>query len=298
MGRERPSPTRSTASRRAIKAGRGPQSDDRKAGRRPVLSDREVRQVVRAAATGDYFAADLKTKFSVTASVRTIQRLLKNVDHLVYTKMDRTLPLTAAHKSARMAWAQEHILNPGIWESTNFSDEKKFNLDGPEGYKFYSHDLRQPTQSYVRRQNGGGSVMVCGAFSDKGKSKLAILRDRQNSDYVFQQVNASIHASRETKHFLQEMQVSTMVWPARSPDCNPIENVWSAMASRVYAHGRQYDNVDQLEAAIFAAWDSIEQEYLLQLLESNSRRRLAVIKEKGALTSHKKVRFGRKRGWF
>ncbi|KAG4052278.1 hypothetical protein PC123_g12534 [Phytophthora cactorum] len=303
MGRERPSPTRSTgrlrtASRRAIKAGRGPQSDDRKAGRRPVLSDREVRQVVRAAATGDYFAADLKTKFSVTASVRTIQRLLKNVDHLVYTKMDRTLPLTAAHKSARMAWAQEHILNPGIWESTNFSDEKKFNLDGPEGYKFYSHDLRQPTQSYVRRQNGGGSVMVCGAFSDKGKSKLAILRDRQNSDYVFQQVNASIHASRETKHFLQEMQVSTMVWPARSLDCNPIENVWSAMASRVYAHGRQYDNVDQLEAAIFAAWDSIEQEYLLQLLESNSRRRLAVIKEKGALTSHKKVRFGRKRGWF
>ncbi|KAG2831600.1 hypothetical protein PC118_g20760 [Phytophthora cactorum] len=107
-----------SASRRAIKAERGPQSDDRgerpKAGRRPVLSDREVRQVVRAAATGDYFAAELKTKFSVTASVRTIPRLLKNVDHLVYTKMDRTLPLTAAHKSARMAWAEEPILNPGI----------------------------------------------------------------------------------------------------------------------------------------------------------------------------------------
>ncbi|KAG3210581.1 hypothetical protein PC129_g18416 [Phytophthora cactorum] len=106
-----------SASRRAIKRERGPQSDNRgerpKAGRRSVLSDREVRQVVRAAATGDYFAAELKTKFSVTASVRTIQRLLKNVDHLVYTKMDRTLSLTAAHKSARMAWAEEHILNPG-----------------------------------------------------------------------------------------------------------------------------------------------------------------------------------------
>ncbi|KAG3001457.1 hypothetical protein PC121_g20102 [Phytophthora cactorum] len=105
-----------SASRRAIKRERGPQSDNRgerpKAGRRSVLSDREVRQVVRAAATGDYFAAELKTKFSVTASVCTIQRLLKNVDHLVYTKMDRTLSLTAAHKSARMAWAEEHILNP------------------------------------------------------------------------------------------------------------------------------------------------------------------------------------------
>ncbi|KAG4041864.1 hypothetical protein PC123_g22634 [Phytophthora cactorum] len=210
-----------SASRRAIKAERGPQSDDRgerpKAGRRPVLSDREVRQVVRAAATGDYFAAELKTKFSVTASVRTIPRLLKNVDHLVYTKMDRTLPLTAAHKSARMAWAEEPILNP---------------------------------------------------------------------DYVFQQDNASIYASRETKHLLQEMQVNTMVWPARLPDYNPIENVWSAMASRLYAHGRQYDNVDQLEAAIFTAWDSVEQEYLLKLLKSMPRRCFAVIKGKGALTQY------------
>ncbi|ETN12081.1 hypothetical protein PPTG_22565 [Phytophthora nicotianae INRA-310] len=64
-----------------------------------------------AAATGDYFAAEHKTKFSVKASVRTVQRLLKNVGHLVYTKMNRTLPLTAAHKSARMAWAEEHITN-------------------------------------------------------------------------------------------------------------------------------------------------------------------------------------------
>ncbi|KAG2780483.1 hypothetical protein PC116_g17528 [Phytophthora cactorum] len=77
-----------------------------------------------------------------------------------------------------------------------------------------------------------------------------------------------------------------MVWPARSPDYNPIENVWSAMASRVYAHGRQYDSVDQLEAAIFAAWDSIEQEYLLKLLKSMPRRCLAVIKGKGALTKY------------
>ncbi|GMF32015.1 unnamed protein product [Phytophthora lilii] len=79
-------------------------------------------------------------------------------------------------------------------------------------------------------------------------------------DYVFQQDNASIHASRETKAFLQEQHVDTMVWPARSPHCNPIENVWSAMAARVYAHGRQHRTVEQLEAAIMAAWDSIEQE--------------------------------------
>jgi hypothetical protein len=72
-----------------------------------------VRLLVCKAATGSYFAAELKTDLGLKASVRTVQRLLQRVDHLVYTKMDRTLPLTAAQKAAQMAWAEEHILNPG-----------------------------------------------------------------------------------------------------------------------------------------------------------------------------------------
>ncbi|KAG3084978.1 hypothetical protein PI124_g10458 [Phytophthora idaei] len=77
-----------------------------------------------------------------------------------------------------------------------------------------------------------------------------------------------------------------MVWPARSPDCNPIENVWSVMAARVYANGRQYRTVGELEVAIMAAWDSIEQAYLLKHVESMPRRCLAVIKQKGDLTNY------------
>ncbi|KAG2905584.1 hypothetical protein PC115_g14565 [Phytophthora cactorum] len=144
-----------TCARKAIKEKRGPQSDSSsegsRAGRQPALTEREVRQLVRAAAAGDKFAAELKTELGIEASVRMVQRLLQRVDHLVYTKMDRTLPLTAAHKSARMSWAEAPILNP---------DEKKFNLDGPDGFKYYWRDMRQPAQSYVRRQNGGGSIMV------------------------------------------------------------------------------------------------------------------------------------------
>ncbi|KAG3115527.1 hypothetical protein PI125_g5415 [Phytophthora idaei] len=104
-----------TCVRKAIKKERGPQSgsEGTRARRRPALSEREVRQLVRAAAAGDKFAAELKTELGIKASVRTVQRLLQRVDHLVYTKMDRTLPLTAAHKAARMSWAEEHILNPG-----------------------------------------------------------------------------------------------------------------------------------------------------------------------------------------
>ncbi|POM72852.1 Hypothetical protein PHPALM_10374 [Phytophthora palmivora] len=117
-----------TCVRKAIKAERDKHTDGcgdkAQGGRQPALTEREVRRLVRAAAPGNYFAAELKTKLGIKASVRTVQRVLKRVDHLVYTKMDRTLPLTAAHKAARLNWAEEHILNPGIWQYTVLSEEK------------------------------------------------------------------------------------------------------------------------------------------------------------------------------
>ncbi|KAG2760298.1 hypothetical protein PC116_g17005 [Phytophthora cactorum] len=64
-----------TCVRKAIKEERGPQSDSGsegpRAGRRPALTEREVRQLVRAAAAGDKFAAELKTELGIEASVRT-----------------------------------------------------------------------------------------------------------------------------------------------------------------------------------------------------------------------------------
>ena len=37
---------------------------------------------------------------------------------------------------------------------------KRFNLDGPGRFQYYFHDIRKETMSAIRRQMGGGSVMV------------------------------------------------------------------------------------------------------------------------------------------
>ncbi|POM69978.1 Transposase, partial [Phytophthora palmivora] len=169
--------------------------------------------------------------------------------------MDNTLALTAKHKSHRLDWAKTMVITPQKeWEEIIFSDEK----NGPDGMRNYWHDVRRPARTTVRRQNGGGSV-IWGAFSAKGKSKLALLVGRQASeqyiytvsefllpfahlnygvDFVYQQDNASIHTSKETMEFFKEQEVSVLEWTAHSPDLNPIENLWALLARKVYPNGR------------------------------------------------------------
>ncbi|KAG3095181.1 hypothetical protein PI125_g16317 [Phytophthora idaei] len=41
-----------------------------------------------------------------------------------------------------------------------------------------------------------------------------------------------------------------MEWPAKSPDLNPIENMWGVLARAVYANGRQFETRGSLISTI------------------------------------------------
>jgi hypothetical protein len=74
------------------------------------------------------------------------------------------------HKEARLAWARAHMHWITEWLWIVYSDEKKFNLDGPDGFNYYFHDLRTEPKILSRRQMGVGSVIVWGPLvrSEKG----------------------------------------------------------------------------------------------------------------------------------
>jgi hypothetical protein len=150
---------------------------------------------------------------------------------------------------------------------------------------------------------GGGSIMVFGAFCAAGKSKLFVLVGRQaprhyiwtvsdcvlpfahlhyGHDFLYQQDNSSIHMSRETRQFLAEQNVSLMEWPARSPDLNPIENVWAAMSREIYADCKQYNTVQELKTAVMAAWENITPDLIAKLVASMPNRCIEVIQKQGA----------------
>ncbi|GBM67645.1 Transposable element Tc3 transposase [Araneus ventricosus] len=93
--------------------------------------------------------------------------------------MASRLPLSKLHISKKLKWAR----NPygDKWMVVLFSDDKKWNLDGPDGNIKFWHDLRKEPRSFFSRQSGGVSVMVWAAFGFNGQVGLAFLGGRQNS---------------------------------------------------------------------------------------------------------------------
>lgn len=61
-----------------------------------------------------------------------------------------------------------------------FSDENKFNPDGPDGLASYWHNLRREEKLFSTRYRGGASLMLWGAISFYVKSQL--LRVEGNMD--------------------------------------------------------------------------------------------------------------------
>ncbi|RHZ12604.1 hypothetical protein DYB37_013935 [Aphanomyces astaci] len=70
--------------------------------------------------------------------------------------------MTRAHQKARVKWAKDAREWGRKFEDIIWSNEKKWNQDGPDGFSFYWADVTGRREHFSKRQNGGGSVMVWG----------------------------------------------------------------------------------------------------------------------------------------
>lgn len=263
-------------------------------GQPAILSARDHRQIFNWATNDGQSIREIKNELPKKVSYGTIWNSLNNNENVEWAKRQMKPVLTPAHKEKRLEFARDHMQwSNKDWEKVVFSDEKKWNLDGPDGNNSYWHDLRKEPQIMSRRQQGityanltqlvnyyrsylisykgGGGLMTWGGFGTKCTTPLAFTSNRMDSreyqdvlknnllrkgsklggqGWIFQQDNAPIHRSNSTTAWLQDKNVRVMDWPARSPDLNPMENLWADMARRVYNHGIQFGTQYELRTAL------------------------------------------------
>ncbi|CAF5017842.1 unnamed protein product, partial [Rotaria socialis] len=143
--------------------------------------------------------------------------------------------LTTAHKDLRLSWSKDHMTWNNEWHKVVWSDEKKFNLDGPDGFSYYWHDLRKEEDIFSTRPLGGGSVMIWASFGWGGKSSICFVDGRMNakgyrevlkkhlidigssmggSDWIFQQDNAPIHRAKVNLAWFKSKKINVLPWPS------------------------------------------------------------------------------------
>jgi transposase len=278
-------------------------------GRPSKISARDMRRIKRATAKNPH--ATSKTVFQA-AGVTDVSKSTRNrVLRTVANQRKRAIqpPMSKVNRKKRVAWAEQYLKED--FKKVLWTDESRATLDGPDGWdRGWLLSTSQP-QIRLRRQQGGGGVMVwagiigsevVGPFRVREGVKLnsesycTFLKEnllpwlksknkRFRSTIMLQQDNAPSHASRYSKAWLEQQGFSDkklMDWPPQSPDLSPIENYWSILKQKVYENGRQFSSKDQLWKAILDAKEEIEPEQVANLVSSMDRRLLEVIRRDGA----------------
>ena len=285
------------------------QSPERR-GRKSKLSPRDIYSIVRSASNSTTSSVRITYELGLNVTSRTVRYVLKACPHLKREKKICKPPLTRRHKQHRLEWCitakgwDDHLEE---WGWIVWSDEKKFNLDGPDGLAFYWHDLRKDKLYFKKRQSGGGSVMVWAGFCAHGKTMLIFCEGTVNAEFYtdilenallpffhlnqhlplkFQQDNASIHSARHTQHWINDNDIPIIEWPSKSPDLNPMENLWGYLVRQVYKDNKQYNTRDELKTAIGRAWDELPIEVMNNHINSMPRRVQAVIDARGGSTKY------------
>ena len=112
----------------------------------------------------------------------------------------------------------------------------------------------------------------------------ATLFYEESQNWIFQQDGAPAHTARSIKAWFDENDINVLPWCARSPDLNPIENLWAWMDRKLIKS--QLTSIEELKIEIERLWQEVPREFCMNLIESMPKRVRACFKAKGGHFSY------------
>ncbi len=107
---------------------------------------------------------------------------------------------------------------------------------------------------------------------------------KMDHGWVFQHDNDPKHTVKATKEWLKKKLIKALEWPSRSPDLNPIENLWRELKVQIAKH--QPQNLNDLERICEEEWDKIPPEMCANLVANYKKGLTFVIANKGFATKY------------
>jgi DNA-binding MarR family transcriptional regulator len=243
-------------------------------------------------------------------SIRTTRRRIKIGGLNNHVAANKTA-LTPRHMEARISFALEHLpKDEAYWSRLVFSDEKVFQSSHNGRIRVYRPRNSRFDQQYVQNTHRSGrfSINLWAWISVGSPGVMVHVEERLNSDvysrilenimvpsvqmaypnnnFIFQQDNCSIHTAHRVTEWFENHNINVLDWPSRSPDLNPIENMWGLMVKKLQGSRLIFANREEFLNAITDAWQSLPQDYYRNLCLFMPSRLRKILEVNGAMTKY------------
>ncbi|GFU53164.1 transposable element Tcb1 transposase [Trichonephila clavipes] len=205
------------------------------------------------------------------------------------------VPLTRQHRTARLQWCREHHnWTEQDWACVLFSDESRFSLSSDCRRQLIwreSGTAYRPENIQEKDRYPTCSIMVWAGIMINGRTRLHVVangtmtgqryidevllphvrlfRGAVGDEFVFMDDNATCHRTLAVQDCLDSEGIQRLVWPARSQDRNPIENVWDALGRQVAGRNYPPTNKNTLIRALTEEWDKLPQQLLDNVVQND-----------------------------
>ncbi|GFW84417.1 transposable element Tcb1 transposase [Trichonephila clavipes] len=234
-----------------------------------VLSAKRSRRTTAQQVANQFLAASGKQ-----ISRKTVARRLRG-GGLHARRPVVCVPLTRQHRTARLQWCREHHnWTEQDWACVLFSDESRFSLSSDCRRQLIwreSGTAYRPENIQEKDRYPTCSIMVWAGIMINGRTRLHVVANgtMTGQRYIDEVLLPHVRLFRGA---VDSESIQRLVWPARSPDLNPIENVWDALGRQVAGRNYPPTNKNTLFRALTEEWDKLPQQLLDNVVQSMVRR--------------------------